>query len=84
MSNINSHYSFSYTYIDSSTESDIPDHSIVHNVSSSADVTDLIETFHRFLLACGFAIPEGYYLDLVKDGGNNKRAELEHPGSEED
>jgi hypothetical protein len=83
MSNINSHYSFSYTYVDDNPNSDVPDHNITHNVAGSADVTDLIETFHRFLLACGFTIPDGYYLDLVKED-NNKRAELDHTDSEEE
>lgn len=84
MSNIDSHYSFSYNYIDNNPDSDIPNHTIVHNVDGAADVTDLIETFHRFLLACGFTIPDGFYLDLVQEEGNNKRVELDHPDSEEE
>jgi hypothetical protein len=84
MSNIDSHYSFSYNYIDNNPDSSVPNHTIVHNVDGTADVTDLIETFHRFLLACGFTIPDGFYLDLVQEEGNNKRTELDHPDSEEE
>jgi hypothetical protein len=83
MSNINSHYSFSYTYVDGNPDSSVPDHNITHNVDGTADVTDLIETFHRFLLACGFTIPDGYYLDLVKEEAN-KRVELDHTDSDEE
>jgi hypothetical protein len=67
-------YTFSYNYAEDNPESDIPDHEIIHNVAGTADVTDLIESFHRFLLACGFNIPDGYYLDLVKE--TEKRLEL--------
>ena len=78
-----SSYNFSYNYVEDKPESDIPDHNITHSIDGSADVTDLIESFHRFLLACGFAIPEGYYLDLVKEE-TNKRVELDHTDSDEE
>ena len=82
MSNIDSHYSFSYNYVD--TDSSVPNHNIVHKVDGTADVTVLIETFHRFLLACGFTIPDGFYLDFVQEEGNIKRVELDYLDSEEE
>jgi len=75
-------YTFNYNYTEDYAESDIPNHDITHSVAGTADVTDLIESFHRFLLACGFDIPPGYYLDLVKE--TEKRAELTDLEIEED
>ena len=80
---MNSAYTFNYNYVEDNAESDIPNHNITHSVDGSADVTDLIESFHRFLLACGFSIPDGFYLDLVKEESKT-RVELDHPNSEED
>jgi hypothetical protein len=77
-------YTFNYNYTEENQESDIPNHDITHQVDGSADVTDLIESFHRFLLACGFNIPASYYLDLVKEDSNNTRADLSHPEIDEE
>jgi hypothetical protein len=76
-------YTFNYNYVEDNAESDIPNHDITHSVDGSADVTDLIESFHRFLLACGFDLPSGYYLDLVKED-TNKRVEIDHTDLDEE
>ena len=79
----NSFYSFSYNYSDNDPSSDIPEHNITHNIDGSADVEDLIDTFERFLLACGFKLPSNCRIDIVPED-MNKRVELDHTDTEEE
>jgi hypothetical protein len=56
-----------------------PDSSIQVKVDQTADLSTLIDTFERFILACGFVLPEGAHLDFVGEEDSERLPIIEHP-----